>query len=210
MPPERARIVVGVLSGKNEHERREACRKTWMGDFYRAGVPSFFLVGNQEQQVHNDMLYLHCPDDYGSLPQKTRGFCNFALKKYDFDYLFKCDDDTYVQVERFVQYDPMGRDYIGVDPTGEDTFNSGGAGYFLSRRAAQIVADELTEQTGPEDLLVGRLLARHGIYRSEDKRFQAWWQPHAIPTPENDGITVHYVRGERMAEVHGGFKQGGR
>lgn len=45
-----------------------------------------------------------------SLVHKTREFCRWALTQ-DFDYLFKCDDDTFVVTDRFLKFDPAGRDY---------------------------------------------------------------------------------------------------
>lgn len=208
---DRARIVVGALSGWNEHGRRDVCRKTWVTELQELDVPTMFLLGSPKAISEpycndGDELILPCPDNYPSLPQKTRWFCRYALECFDFDYLFKCDDDTYVHAQRFIQYDQAGKDYIGIDPTGENKFNSGGAGYFLSKRAARIVADELTDATGPEDLLVGKLMARHGIPRTNDHRFQAWKLDRTIPTKQNDGITVHYIRGEEMLKIHEALK----
>ena len=53
-----------------------------------------------------------CPDDYASLPQKTRGFCRWALANAEFEYLFKCDDDTYICLDRLLAV-PSGLDYCG-------------------------------------------------------------------------------------------------
>lgn len=211
--PEQSRIIVGVLSGLKEHSRRNQCRKTWMSQLKQHNCPAFFLFGNSKQTAQkDDELHMCCPDDYISLPQKTRNFCQFCLDNYDFEYLFKCDDDTYVAVDRFLAYKPIG-DYVGIDPVEcfEDGqyskgFNSGGAGYFLSHKAAQIVATHLTEKTGAEDLLVGRLLLSHGLKRTQDKRFQAWNLDRTIPTQHNNGITVHYVRGEQMQKIHEQFQ----
>jgi hypothetical protein len=201
------RLVVGVLSGKTYEDRRKVCRDTWMADLKLANVPAFFLVGDHdEQSTSDDTLYLNVPDDYGSLSWKTRAFCQFALDHYNFEYIFKCDDDTYVRANRLIAYDQKGEDYIGIDPTGEKTFNSGGAGYFLSRKAAEIVARELTERVGAEDLFVGKLLRRHGVVRTQDTKFQAWKLKDNFPRPDNEIITAHYRRGSDMTEIHDGFK----
>jgi hypothetical protein len=202
-------VVIGVLSGKNEEQRRKGCRETWMQDFCNANVNAMFLVGDPKSAEAycdgNDILYLPCPDTYQCLPQKTRLFCKHALESWDFDYLFKCDDDTYVHVDRFLNFDPEGADYLGIDPVGTNEFNSGGAGYFLSRKAAIIVAEQLIDTVGPEDLLVGKLMARNGIKRSQSHKFQAWKLDRTIPTPKNDGITVHYIRGQEMYDIHNQF-----
>jgi len=48
------------------------------------------------------------------LPQKTRWFCAWAIANCEFDYLFKCDDDTYVCLERLLA-SPRGAKYVGHD-----------------------------------------------------------------------------------------------
>ena len=50
-------------------------------------------------------------------------------------------------------------------------YGSGGAGYFLSRRAAALVAERLeTHKTGAEDLLVGQVLRAAGVGFSSEPR----------------------------------------
>ena len=61
-------------------------------------------------------------------------------------------------------------------------YASGGAGYFLSRKAAAIVAERLASYpTGAEDLLVGRVLKDAGIELSIDPRFVPFGSPDAAP-----------------------------
>ena len=104
-----------------------------------------------------------CPDDYPSLPQRTRWFCRWALAQNDWDYLFKCDDDTYVSITRLSLYDLAGRDYVGAEWKPGVGYGSGGAGYFLSRKAATAVAERLEQPCGAEDALVGQVLRSAGL-----------------------------------------------
>jgi len=91
------------------------------------------------------------------------GLVPYAINWDDWQYLFKCDDDTYVAVARLLAYDIAGRDYIGGDWTRGVGFASGGGGYFRSRRAAEVVAENLDEETGPEDALMRDKLRSTGI-----------------------------------------------
>jgi len=201
------RILIGALSGAAKTARRNACRATWLADIdVRDDVQCVFLRGDpglSKPKLRGDELWLPCPDDYASLPQKTRGFCQWALANAEFEYLFKCDDDTYVCLDRLLQV-PPGLDYCGWK-LGKRNYASGGAGYLLSRRAAGIVARDVVEKSGPEDRLVGQHLHRAGIALVHDSRFRPWRKLSHTPRPDNDLITGHYCGHIRMRRVHRQF-----
>ncbi len=194
-----------------------------MPDVYELKTPAFFLLGcptcKHAEQLGPHHLALPCPDDYPSLPQRTRWFCQWALNLPSpsgrgaggdgdsplalcgrgaggeglagWDYLFKCDDDTYVSIPRLLAYDTAGRDYIGAQWKPGVNYASGGAGYFLSRKAAAIVAEKLTQATGAEDLLVGQILRTAGIPFSIEPRLVPFASIERRPRRDNDLITLH-------------------
>jgi hypothetical protein len=226
------RILIGALSAWKYPERRRLCESTWMRDADALGVPSFFLLGcptaTAPEQIGPHALVLPCPDDYASLPQRTMWFCRWAAKAGSmeqgagsktelqvpaslplapcsppFDYLFKCDDDTYISLPRLRAFDPAGRDYIGAEWRPGVGYASGGAGYLLSRRAAMIVAERFESYpTGAEDLLVGRILAAAGIELSIDPRFVPFGSADRRPRADNDLITAHAVPKELIMKSH--------
>lgn len=206
----RPRILVGILHTPRLAERAERCRRTWLVHAPRQGLDYVFLVGGASQfRREGDVLYLPCPDDYASLPQKTRCFCQWALSHADFDYLFKCDDDTYVDLARLASY-PARRafHYAGGQYAG---YASGGGGYFLSRRAAAVVAEHLDAAWGNEDELVGQCLKAHGIELVADSAFQGFtgWTGLA-PQPDNAIITAHGISPQMWSAIHRGLTDPGR
>lgn len=206
------KIIVGVLTQLIETERRLACSDTWVCRLKQShNVLPVFLVGDKVSQpiLNGDVLHLNCRDDYMALAYKTKAFCQWALTQ-EFDYLFKCDDDTFIATDRFLEYVPMG-DYIGVDPCDHinPKFASGGAGYWLSRRAAQVVANMPIEgicnaygvKPCSEDMVVYHALNHADIKFIQDKRFQAWNQPHRHPHAGNEIITCHYIKPDEMCRM---------
>lgn len=190
------RILVGALSGWQHGDRRDRCVDTWIPDLRKLGHDAVFLLGVpnlSRPERRGDVLVLPCPDDYPSLPQRTRWFCQWALGIEGWDYLFKCDDDTYVAAYRLATYDLAGRDYVGAEWTPGVAYGSGGAGYFLSRRAAAVVAEKLTPATGAEDALVGQVLREAGIALSVEPRLIPFGSSERRPKPDNDIITLHGV-----------------
>ena len=205
------RILIGALSAWKYPERRRRCLATWMRDADALGVPSIFLLGCPTivapEQIGPHALVLPCPDDYASLPQRTMWFCRWATQysvlSTQWDYLFKCDDDTYISLPRLMAFDPAGRDYIGAEWRPGVGYASGGAGYFLSRKAAAIVAERLESYpTGAEDLLVGQVLRVAGIELSIDPRFVPFGSSDRRPRADNDLITLHAAPEELILAAH--------
>jgi hypothetical protein len=193
-------VLIGVVSAQSLPERREACLATWASA--TPGCALVFVTGGHACAAplrHGCRLECPAPDDYPSLPQKTRALCAWALEHTDCDYLFKCDDDTYVHLPRLLAAVPQG-DYVGHDLGG---YASGGAGYWLSRRASRIIAERLDAPTGHEDQLLGRVLAEAGMPVAHDRRLHPW-NSHR-PAPENDLITTHHCWPALMQEIHAAF-----
>lgn len=202
------RILIGALSGREMGPRRNNCRATWVPMTRACGITTLFLLGDETlecPEVRGDELWLPCPDAYPFLPQRTRWFCRWALEQSDWDYLFKCDDDTYVAASRLAEFNQNGADYIGAEWRVNVGYGSGGAGYFLSRKAAAAVARGLTHIMGAEDLLVGEVLKEAGIPLTVCQRFTPFSSNGHWPKPENDLITGHAWSGEMFASCHAGM-----
>lgn len=199
----RRRMVIGILSAAGYEDRRKRCRDTWLGDASSFDLDYFFLIGDggdTEYRVEGDMLYMPCPDDYASLPQKTRCFARYVHENYDFDHLVKVDDDTYVCLDKIMAYGFGDHPYTGSDWCG---YASGGGGYVLNRSATKVVVDNLTHQTGNEDELVGQVLQSAGVQLSHSEAFQGFTvRTQKRPTFENDVITAHGINAEMWDEIH--------
>jgi Galactosyltransferase len=108
-------MVIGVLSCQKHASRREACLQAWADVKERGDADLVFILGGGQSPwpVRKEcLLHCPCPDDYGSLSMKTRWFCLWAASNHEFDYLFKCDDDTYVHIDRLLNCNTLG-DYVG-------------------------------------------------------------------------------------------------
>jgi hypothetical protein len=199
------RYLIGALSGWAYADRRKLCLETWFPDAAACGMDAVFLLGEPavlKPERHGPLLILPCPDAYRTLPQRTWQFVRWALARDDWDYLFKCDDDTYVSASRLAAYDPQGRDYIGAEWRPNAGYGSGGAGYLLSRRAAEIVAGKTLAPLGAEDQLVGMRMRENGIPLTIDPRFVPWGSEERRPRADNDLITAHKF-GDSLKARHG-------
>ena len=95
-------ILYGIISHANNQAQRDAIRASWgFGEnviFVLGGLLSDKLY--EEMVTSNDILLLEAEEDYSSgLTRKTMLLIHFFAKvnkSYNMDYLFKTDDDCYV------------------------------------------------------------------------------------------------------------------
>lgn len=182
------RLLIGIYTCPKFSDRVQGVRDTWL-KLIPDNVRVLFVFGrpNQKALIEGDCLYLDCPEAYEKLPEKTLAFLKYCSTNLEFDYIFKTDDDTYIDMEKFVSFDTKEGDYIGQftnPPQGKfnRTWHFGkctdkslevpdeseficpwatGGGYFLSPKAVDL-AIERTAQTVAksmfEDKMIGEAL----------------------------------------------------
>jgi len=107
-------VVVIVLSRPGATERRNAIRNTWMKP-YRSKLSKIlvsFSVGtsglsadvlrhlSKEQGQYGDLILLgNVVESYENLTNKVLATFVAANEKFNFSYLLKCDDDTFVALD---------------------------------------------------------------------------------------------------------------
>ena len=151
----------------------------------------------EEARLFDDMLLLHhLPDSYKNLTEKLRQALIWADHNVlSFDYLVKCDDDSFVQVDHLIaalkQMDCPKNLYWGFFTGNAVPQSSGrwrelnwhlcpqylpyavGGGYILSRKLVSLVtrySNQLVMYSN-EDVAMGTWLAPYWISRRHDLRF---------------------------------------
>jgi hypothetical protein len=198
----KARLLIGVCSCKANEHRRAAVRATWLNHL-TDGAKAVFFVGEGAGDGKPDVMEVPAPDDYFNLPRKVQTFLQYALASYQFEYVFKCDDDTYVVPERLADLATNGAAFVGSWYFAEQGFASGGAGYLLSVEAARLIADAPRPQAGAEDIWVSSLLRAGGFQLTPSRRLTP--DHEDLPRQDNNLITVHYCGPEVMTIVHRAF-----
>jgi hypothetical protein len=194
------RILIGICSCHRHWDKRAAVRETWMMRLPE-GMMAVFFVGKGGKTSEQDVITLPTRDDYKGLPRKIAAFFQYALTYYDFDYLFKCDDDTYLSGERLLSLLEQNPDFVG-SARWWPKLAGGGAGYLLSRKAVSMVAQISCPETGSEDLWVSRSLIDRGVkFLPSPRLFGACYK---FPQG-NDLITVHGCHPEILREIHRGI-----
>lgn len=195
-----ARLLIGVCSCHANVERRQAIRETW-GKQLPEGVELRFFVGEGECEAADDLVMLPCRDDYPGLPAKVSAFFAHALGNHPFEWLLKCDDDTYVDVERVRELAAGPADLIGNEFIDSRGAPSGGAGYLLSRDlVTRIVEAGGIAAPGDEDVLTGALARKLGARLRSDWRLR--YDYARYPRANNILATAHWCDPRRMRAIH--------
>jgi len=194
--PGKMKILIASESCHKYSERAEAHRKTWIKDVI--GADTFFFLGRGSRFIHlPDEIYFDVADDYDSLPLKAQVTCQWALN-HSYDYVFLCDDDAYIRPERLFASGFEDFDYIGKKNEWKTSpgYASGGPGYWLSAKAATIIANasisdwkktEPKESWFAADLWIGTVLGWAGIKQKNDERYS-----NVLPClASNDIISEH-------------------
>lgn len=200
------------ISGDND--RIAALRDTWLKDIepFKAHVSyKLFYGAPHTRPALEDEIYLDCPDDYEHLPHKTIAICKWAIDK-DYSYIFKCDDDTGVYVDRLIKELMTSRfDYAGFTHSNVCT---GGTGYWLSRRAFTEVARNGAQAHWAEDVTVGKSMGAANIYpihldgHRTGKSDHWFWKDGYDPAVDMSGVsTFHAVRPSDMRAWYANLKE---
>ena len=200
-------LLVLVISSPSNNLLRNTIRDTWLSVSKKNhNFQAYFVIGerslnskqiydlSQEKSKHDDLLLLPIHDSYTALTSKVLKSLEFSHKNFKFEFLLKCDDDTFVDLEKVIEElqevtDPTlywgffdGRAPVQTkgkwaDPNYRlcDKYipYALGGGYILGKSLVQYLADnaKMLQLFNSEDASVGTWLAGLKIRRKHDSRF---------------------------------------
>jgi hypothetical protein len=99
-----------------------------------------------------DEVFLDCGDQYTENPAKMKAICRWAIE-HGYTHILRCDDDTFVYLDRLLATDWADFDYSGACATND--FHPGGC-MFLSRRMMDLVISS-SVTTYADDVWIGKV-----------------------------------------------------
>lgn len=122
-----ASLVVGIMSAPSHFAERDAVRSSWL-QFLSLTDPKLnqlsieekqsmvvrFIIGDTdssnvesalqtESLSHRDIIRVPVLESYFNLTLKTGEFFKWASASYDFKWIMKCDDDSFVRIDLILQ-----------------------------------------------------------------------------------------------------------
>lgn len=186
-------------SGINE-SRSQAIRNTWYKNWekYKDQIDLKFFYGRSDETPRENEIFLECRDDYYGLPEKVQKMFGWSVQQ-GYEQILKIDDDVFLYVDRLLN-DLNDTDYKGFVLESCDGLYTSGTAYWLSKKAAQIVASaSWNPKEWAEDKWVGKILAEQNIFPIHDERFQCCHCKQCeVRYPESKRISTHTVDPKQM------------
>jgi len=178
------KILIGILGCKRERFMNQVIRETWLEllPFVQHRYPHDqieyrFFLGRGNEDPQPDEVILDADDSAHGLTEKVQTMFNWSLDR-NVDYLYRCDNDTYVCLPRllrsdFARYNVMNR--------------YGGCGIWLSQKAmSHLVMCPLQDRGLIDDHWI---TDNYGL-DFQDERYATMFGDG--PTLHNDSITLHH------------------
>lgn len=140
-------------------------RNTWITELE---VEHKFFLGNSSVVEKEDEVKLLVHDSIDTLTSKVLSICTWAME-HGYDYIFKCDLDTLVKPKELLLTDWDKHDYTGGQ---NGFFASGGAGYWLSKKAMEAVVEKEVNWGREEDVFVAQAVLGNGMILHPDSRYK--------------------------------------
>eukprot|EP01083_Nonionella_stella_P040321 109494_1 len=121
-------LVIGILSNAGNADQRDALRNTYVGSangderinaFFWVGIGSGYTEYEEllaEKEKYNDIVLYYGRDTWENLSKKVFAMMVHADSTFEFDYFLKTDDDTFIDVQRLLEFTnglPENRVYWG-------------------------------------------------------------------------------------------------
>lgn len=107
--------IFAIITHNGSSDRLEAISKTWLPKLSSENL-ILFVYGNDGHAVprrEGNKLILAATESWGNLPNKIYELYQYCAKNFDFEYLFKIDDDVCVDPEKLLAYPTQPIDYGG-------------------------------------------------------------------------------------------------
>lgn len=99
-------IILLIFNCKKYRYKALKQKDSWLKNFTL--IPYFHVIGDTDMETdynfdhQEQILYVNVLDDYNSLPKKVIAAYEAIYKEYSFKYIFKTDDDQYLNNLKFL------------------------------------------------------------------------------------------------------------
>ncbi|XP_026294292.1 beta-1,3-galactosyltransferase 6 [Frankliniella occidentalis] len=237
-------LLIIILSAPDHVEKRHALRRTWLSLIDHDHAKYLFSIGTKsmsknelnklqiEHQHYSDLLILpEVEEDYNLLTKKLLVSLSWADSNFEFDFVLKVDDDSYVNIrnlmKELMQKADADKLYWGyfngraqVRQKGkwkETSWNlcdrylpyARGGGYIISRQLVHYLAQNylLLNLFKNEDVAVGAWLAPLNVTRVHDVRFDTEWASRGC---SNQYLITHPQEISEIYNTHETLTNNGR
>jgi hypothetical protein len=183
--------------------RRLDAINTWVGDALHKGHDVVFFEGGHESVRYDEKSKTLCLTEYdgyesntgiSNLFPKVKSAIRWSLENKEFDVLYLCDDDVFINMEQFSKIE-MTHDFMGAGALG-------GGGFFFNKKSLQTLLNYENKDLRVCDQVI------YDAIRNDDTITKNFGQSKTCPfyMPGELYATIHYVTGKRSYHLHNVFR----
>lgn len=185
------KIIICIISCDKNKNKQKYIRNTWIKNLIKYNIKYYFIMGTKSPKILkdnayaiiDDILYLNCLDDYASLSSKVGSCINYIFYNTNFIWMYKIDDDCYLNVNKLINLKFNEIDFYGkfvksskyklwrlnerpyyllLDNKIDFNFYAGGSGYIINRYAMEIISKNLDffKKHYLEDIGISKILSK--------------------------------------------------
>jgi hypothetical protein len=202
----RKNVIILVLSHYEEpYVMLENCIKQTWANHNLDNVKVFFYHGGEDECIYEDKIITNYPEGSHNIGYKTIRAFEILLKNNNFDYIFRTNSSSYVNIDKLVDYlddKPVNEFYHGIVGNHGGINFASGCGYFISKDLVEKVVENKNKWNHRfmDDVSLACLLRDIGIYPTISKRLDI---THT-PVPDNIFDYFHFrckTSGDRIGDV---------
>lgn len=193
----RYKIIILVLSHFEEPYKKleQNIRETWASHSNDLVKVLFYHGANRdsgfEDIIEGDKIILNTKEGLENIGYKTIRAFEKVLSSYEFDYVFRTNSSSYVNINKLLEYvsdKPLESFYHGVIGYSEGNKFASGSGYFLSKDLVELVVKnkEQWPHSYIDDVAISLLLKKFNILPTLAPRLDI------THLPLTDEINNHY------------------
>ena len=175
------KIIILVLSSNSPVHllNRFFQKSTWAKNKYDNVQIIHYLARNKKTKFKNNNLYLNTSKNFVDIGEKTYNAFEWCNTHLDFDFLFRTNSSSYVDVKNLVEFvnqNSKNIKYSGSEATAflrESNYRfASGSGYFVSKETIKNIVfnKDLWDFSLPDDVGLGNLLDKLGVKNSTFKK----------------------------------------
>jgi hypothetical protein len=166
------KLLISVLSCKQpsfETLKEDGIKKTWGSTVYKDTEIVYYYGSNYETCIeNNDEIFVNVPEAPFNISKKDIVFFSYILKKKKFDYMFRTNVSSYVNVEKLRTHllnKPKERYFSALIGNLNGMPFASGSGYIITPDLLNLIVSNYQNYNYclPDDVAISHFLQQHNI-----------------------------------------------
>jgi len=190
-------IILILASDYGEYLKMQPLWKTYMNRF--PYITSFFMKYKPDLsdniQLQDDTIFIKGSDSFvpGCL-DKTIKSIEFVLKEYDFDFIFRTNMSSVIDLQKLYNILNDKMKYAGVIVFDKGTYFASGAGFLLSKQMCQLLINnkDKLQYNIIDDVALGYFFTNNKIPITPLMRLDVYYYKYNMNLITKDRLSNHY------------------